>query len=590
MTWSPRRAPLASPTVRLSAEIGVDAALNIGVGAAAVISPDGRMVVFSGVGPAGPQLFLRRLDQLQAIPLSGTAGGSNQFFSPDSRWIGFFAAGKLMKVSTSGGAPSVVCPAAIGRGGTWAADDTIYFQPMTTTSSLLRVPASGGTPTPVGALADREATQRWPQVLPGGKAILYSGNTSGTGWDAARLMIQPLPTGTPKVVLSNGFYGRYVASGREGGHILYMHEGTIYAAAFDLARLEVTGRPAPVIEGVVSSANTGGAQFSVSDAGTLVYAPGRGADTLRAMFWMDSTGATTTLRAAETDWIGPRFSPDGQRLALAIHDGSQLDVWVYDWTRDTPTKFTFNSANDIYPVWTPAGNRIVFASDRGTRGINNLYWQRADGSGDLQRLTESANIQNASSFDPTGKFLAFSEITRTNSSDLMILPLEGDEVQGWKPGKPFVFLSTPANETAPMFSHDGKWIAYVSDETTQTQVYVRPFRGPGGKELVSAAGLGIHPVWSRARPELFFQDPATSLIMVAAYSAAGDSFQGDKPRVWSPGKYLEQGTGRVYDVHPDGKRVVIGKPSGDAGQKRDKVVLLFNFFDEIARVMAATTK
>jgi serine/threonine-protein kinase len=584
MMWSPWRALPAPPVLRLITELGADAPLSIVAGAAAVISPDGRMIAFTAVGPDGAQLFLRRLGQLNATPLPGTAGAFGPFFSPDGQSLGFFNASRLMRISTGGGGASTVCPAGAGRGGTWAPDDTIYFQP-TTNGVLMRVPASGGTPAPVAAFGEGEATQRWPQMLPGGRALIYTGNSQGTGWEDARVMLQPLPSGTPKVLVSGGYHGRYVA-GRTGDHIIYVRQGTIFAVPFDLATLQVSGRPVSVLDGVVASNNNGGAQFSVSDDGTMVYAAGKGGGSTRAMFWMDSSGTMTTLRAEETNWLEPKFSPGGHRIAFAITDGGQLDLWVYDWARDTPTKFTFDSSNDRYPVWTPDEQRLVFASDRAKRGTNNLYWQRADAGGSVQRLTDSPNMQTPFSFDPTGKYLAYTEQTGGSSSDLMILPLEGDETKGWTTGKPYVFLSTPATETAPMFSPDGRWIAYTSDESTLLQTYVRPFRGAGGKQLVSASGVGVSPVWSPTRSELFFLDPVASSIMVVPYRAAADSFRADKPRVWSPGKYGQEGTSRVYDVHPDGKRVVIGKPPEEATLKRNTIVLVQHFADEIARAVS----
>jgi Tol biopolymer transport system component len=593
--WAPWRPAAPTPLTRFSTDIGVDLALDTRIGPAAIISPNGRIVVLTALGTTGPRLFVRRLDQLQATPLAGTEGANNPFFSPDGQWVAFFAAGKLKKTSITGGAAVTLCDASSGRGGTWADDGTIYFQPGIAPGPLMRILESGGTPEPLGPVTAGELVPRWPYVLPGGRALLYTGVDPRIGFEAADLMIQPLPRGAPKLVLHGGFHGRYVPSGlgsptraeRERGHIVYMHEGTLFAVPFDPFTLEVIGRPAPVLEGLLSSDSNGGAQFSVSDAGTLVYSPRKELNR-RAMFWMDSTGATTSLPIVEADWRQPTFSPDGQRIAFTIDDGSQQDVWLYDWARDTRTKFTFNPRNDNSAVWTPDGRRIVFASARPT-GVMNLYWQRADGAGDVQQLTESPNHQAPYSFHPSGKYLAFTEVTLKNQGDLMILPLEGDEAKGWKPGKPTSFLSTAANEFSPMFSPDGQWIAYVSDESGQQQTYVRPFQGPGGKQLISV-GLGVFPVWSIARHELFFQDPAVNKIMVAAYTTEGASFHADKPRLWSPSGYLPLVQGRVYDVHPDGKRVVISKPSDAAGERRDNVVLVFNFFDELRRIAPATTR
>jgi serine/threonine-protein kinase len=582
LLWAPWRTPAPATPMRLSAEIGVDSSLDISAATAAVISPDGRTMVFLALGNAGRQLFVRKTDQLQATALAGTTNATNPFFAPDSQWIGFFAEGHLKKVSITGGAAVSLCPATgAPRGAFWAEDDTIIFQPGSAPGPLMRVPTSGGTTaTPLAALAEGESFQRWPQVLPNGKGVIYSGAAGVGTWESANIMLQPLPSGTPRVLVRGGFHGRYVRS----GHLVYMHDGTLFAVPFDLGKLEVDGRPAPALEDVLSNSSTGGAQFSVSDAGTLVFSPGKGSGANRPIVWMDHTGATTPLRSAESDWIGPRFSPNGQTLAVAINDGTQQDIWLYDWARDTPTKFTFDPANDIYPVWTPDGKRIVFASERGSKGVNNLYWQRADGTGEVQRLTESPNNQLPYSFDPKGKVLAFSENSPKTSGDLMILPLDGDEATGWKPGKPTPFLATPANEVSPMISPDGRWMAYMSDEGSSMQVYVRPFSGPGGKRAISTSGIGIYPSWSRTRPELIYQDAATTKFMVAPYTIEGESFQAGKPTVWAPGNFMLQGVSKVYDLHPDGLRVAMSRPPDAGGDKRDKVVFIFNFFDELRRV------
>jgi eukaryotic-like serine/threonine-protein kinase len=241
--------------------------------------------------------------------------------------------------------------------------------------------------------------------------------------------------------------------------------------------------------------------------------------------WVSHNGQTTTLRSKPSNWTNPRFSPDGRMLALDILSDN-LDVWVYEWARDTPTRLTFDPADDQVPVWTPDGKRIAFTSPR-TKGTPNLYWQRADGTGEVQRMTESPNPQFPSIFDPSGKYLAFHELTPKNSNDLMILPIEGDEKSGWKPGKPSVFLSTPAIEVEPMFSPDGRWISYFSNESGQFEVFVRPFPCPGGKWQISTGG-GTGTAWSRTRHELLYLGP-DNRMMVVSYAVEGDSFKADKP-------------------------------------------------------------
>jgi serine/threonine-protein kinase len=297
--------------------------------------------------------------------------------------------------------------------------------------------------------------------------------------------------------------------------------------------------------------------------------------------WLDHKGQTPPLRAMATNWSNPQFSPDGRRLAIDILD-KQVDVWVYEWARDTLTRLTFDPALDGKPVWTPDGRRIVFASQRDGK-VENLYWQQADGTGEVQRLTKSANRQFAASWHPSGRFLAFTETNPTTRDDVMVLPIEGDDRSGWKPGNPTAFLSSPFMDREPMFSPDGRWIAYQSDESGRTEVYVRPFPGPGGKWQVSIGG-GNQAAWSRTRPELFYGGP-DGRIMVATYTSEGGSFHAAKPTAWSDTRYDSRPRQRSFDLHPDGERFAISSfQQLQDSLRRDKVVFIFNFFDELRRL------
>ena len=586
--WPPWRKAPTPAQLRLSAELGADASLVTDQGAAAILSPDGALLAFVAQKNAsgGSQLYVRRLEQLQAASLSGTDGARNPFFSPDGQWIAFFAGGKLKKISVNGGAAVTLCDAPNGRGGSWAEDGTLAFSPDSGVGvSLLRVSSAGGKPATLTTFDAGEAAQRWPQVLPGGKAVLYAAATSGTtAWEDANLVVQPLPTGARKIVQRGGYYGRYLPS----GHLVYLHDGTLFAAPFDLDRLEVTGQSVPVLEGVTGSPNiTGGAQFAVAGNGTLVYLPGQRNFDEVSVSWMDREAKTTPLRATPVDWANILFAPDSRRLALDIFDGKQSDVWVYDWARDTLSRLNFDPATDEKPVWTPDSRRIVFGSARADKSTLNLYWQHADGTGEVQRLTESKHNQLPSSWHPTGKFLAFGDVNPLTTFDIMILPMEGDEASGWKPGTPTVFLNSPFAELEPMFSPDGRWIAYRSNESGLFEVYVRPFPGPGGKWQISTGG-GTNATWSRTRHELFYGTP-DQRIMVASYTVDGESFRAEKPRLWSDRHYLAR-PGRIsalrsFDLHPDGERFALAAaPEAQTAAKQDKLVFIFNFFDELRRI------
>ena len=579
--WAPwREAPVREKPVRLSVELGANVSLFIGEGPTVILSPDGAVLAFVARNAAGgrPLLHVRRLDQLQATPLSGTEGALDPFFSPDGRWIGFSADGKLKKIAVAGGAAVELCDAR-GRGGSWAEDGTIFLA-RSSEEGLSRVSSAGGPREPLTRLdtAAAEVTHRWPQALLGGKPVLFTAHSTTADFEDATVVVQSLPDGPRKIVQRGGFHGRYL------GRVVYVHEGTLFATPFDIERLEPTGEPAPVLEGVTSVPTFGSAQFAFSARGTLAYVRGQSLGSNVPIQWLEWGGRTQPLRAALALYNNLRFSPDGRLLAMDIREGRQRDVWVYEWGRDTMSRLTSDPGEDERPVWTPDGRRIAFASARGDNATLNLYWQRVDGPGEAERLTESPNRQVPTSWHPTGRFLAYYEGAPTNF-DIMILPLEGDLASGWKPGKPTAFLNSRFNESRLAFSPDGRWLAYDTKETGTSEVYVRPFPGPGGKKWrVSTAG-GAFPTWSATRKELCYR-ATDETLMVAAYAAEGDSFRAEKPRQWSPAHIPFRPHGhRAFDLHPDGQRFAVLKAAEEqAEEKRDHVILVQNFFDELRRL------
>jgi hypothetical protein len=448
---------------------------------------------------------------------------------------------------------------------------------------LSKVSSAGGKPQPLTTLNQQagEVTHRWPQVLPGSKDVIFTDHTSGGQFDDAEIAVYSTVSGKVKTVLHGGLYARYLPS----GHLVYVHNGTLFAVSFDGKRLEVAGQPAPVVEGVASNPSHGGAQFSFSDSGAFVYVAGSALSPDVSIYWMDAAGKFTPLRETPGNYGNPAISPDGKRLAMDITNGNKTDIWVYEWERDTLTRLTFKGDANFDPVWTPDGQRIVYdSSEKGTGG--NLWWIRADGGGDAQRLAESKGAQVPWSWSPDGKTLAFLQNNPGTGWDIMTMPVEGSEKTGWKPGEPKPFLSTPATEVHPAFSPDGRWIAYMSVESTTTEVYVRPFPGPGGKWQISTGG-GLMPEWSRNGKELFYRT-TDQKIMVVSYTTSGDSFHADKPRLWSPGQFTNRGTSLNYALHPDGKRFAVLKaPNATEAAPIKNASFIFNFFDELHRKVPA---
>ena len=552
--WAPwNGTPPGSPQ-RLNIELGVNGTLSL-TDAPIVLSSDGTMLAFvARRNGSAPQLHVRRLDQLTATPLDGTQGASTPFFSPDGQWLAFFADAKLKKIPVTGGAAVTLADAPDDRGGSWAEDGTIVFAPNNR-SGLMRVSAVGGPTQQVTTLQDGEITHRFPQILRSGAAVLYTASTEVNIGDDAKLVIQPLPSGERIIVQRGGYFARYVTS----GHIVYMQDDTLFALPFDERRLEVTGAPARMTADVQFNAARGSAQLTVSRMGALAYVQGANTFGARPIVWLDRTGSIAPLRGVPANWRNPEFSPDGHRIAMDIRAGGQSDIWVYDWTRDTLTRVTSDSGNEEFPVWTPDGQRIVYRTYRSSTDPSGdtLSWKRGDGTGSAQVLIRGKGMLRPGSWHPSGKLLAYIATLPLTGIDVMILPVTGDEVGGWKAGQPRAFVSSAAREQSPTFSPDGRWLAYSSNESGGDQVYILPFPGPGPRVMVPSATDGVSASWSRARPELVFSAYASDYLldlMVARYSVTNGSFRVEKPRVWAErAPKLRQQLGfRLYALHPDG--------------------------------------
>jgi serine/threonine-protein kinase len=568
--WRSTR-PVDHPLTRLNLDLGPNAVA--GLNTTVAISPDGRRIVYPVLGTDGKQLLATRpLDQAVPTLLAGTENGSDAFFSPDSQWIGFFAAGLLRKISVQGGAPVTVSRAASNpRGASWGDDDRIVAT-LSIFAPLSLLPAAGGPAKPITRLAIGQQTHRWPQVLPGGEAVLFTASVTDIGNDNSDIDAISLKTGQVKVVQRGGRYGRYVP----GGYLLYVQQGTLYGVAFDPARLETRGAPVPLIDDLAADAANGGGQFDVSRTGTLVYLAGKGTPPTGRAAWLDSSGKPQPLPLPPGQYGVLRLSPDGRKLSF-LNAG---DIYVYDLEKETPTRLTFGGAGaGAAPVWAPDGQHIAFQTK------SALFWIRSDGGGGPQRLLERQALAVPWSFSPDGKRLAFFEVDPETLADIWTLPLDLSDPDHPKPGNPESFLRTPANEVVPTFSPDGRWIAYRSDESGTDAIYVRPFPATGGgKWQISLSGGGArYPIWSKNGRELFYET-VDNRIMVVDYTVNGNSFAPGKPKLWSDVQLFYPGVLNL-DLAPDGKRfIVLTTPdTGGDGKSAVHVTMLLNFLDELKR-------
>jgi Tol biopolymer transport system component len=582
--WRATR-PIDRPLIRLSVDLGPEA--SAGVRTTAILSPDGTRIVFPIRNSNGVrQLATRTLDQPKATAMAGTESGNDAFFSPDGQWIGFFADGKLKKAPVQGGAPVTLCDAADPRGGAWGDDGNIVFSPMTD-STLMRVSSSGGTPQPLIKMDNRSDIYRWPQVLPGAKSVLFTMSVNPFSWEDADIGVISAKTGQVKIVQHGGYAGRFLSSPHGPGHLLYVHESTLFGVRFDPDRLETLGTPVPLLTDVGGNSVDGGGQFDGSMNGSFVYVSGKSAmSSSYPIRWLDSSGKTTPLVAKPGMYGAPRFSPDGKRLAFTAVGSKGPDLWVYDWERDTPTQLTFTAPGNLEMAWTPDGKHIVYGSNPEV-GTASLWWIRSDGSGEPQKLLERKNTGvglRPQSFTPDGRRLAYDDNVRTATAvEIWTLPLDLTDPERPKPGKPEPFLTTALRQVDASFSPDGKWIAYSSNESGVDDIFVRPFPGPGGKWRVSAAG-GKFPTWSRTGRELFYFSLGDGRIMVANYTIQGDSFSVTKPQVWSDRQVLLPNFIRVLDLHPDGKRfAVFPRPEIEETKGNLHITFLLNFSDELHR-------
>jgi serine/threonine protein kinase len=573
--WVSSRPSNTPQLLRFDIDLDQGAPSTYFYGSNAVLSPDGQRLVFVAEGADGvPRLYIRRLDEGASVELPGTEGAHSPFVSRSGRWVGFFDRRGLKRVAIDGGAALDVAEVANPRGGSWDGDEHIVLA-RGSTNSLGRVAASGGEMQAVTEFRPGETSHRWPQVLPDGKGVLFTANSSNVGFDAANVVVVQSGERLGKIVVKGGTYGRYVAS----GHLVYFRAGTLFAQRFDLDTLEADGHEVPVLEDVAYSNLNGGGQLDVALTGAAIYTSAAGGLGQMNIHWMDPGGKTTPLLAKPGLYLWPRVSPDGQRLALTTVQGASQSNAVYDRARDILTPLSFESHVASAPLWTADGRMILFRSDEG------MSWIRSDGAGAAQPLTRSKYVQYPWSIHPSGKRLAYFEQGPPSGFQLWTLPLDTSDGEFKTAGPPEPFVVTPRVTFHPAFSPDGRWIAYDSNESGQFEVHVRPFPpGAGGNWIVSVGG-GSMPAWSPSGRELFYKT-FDQRVMVVSYTTTADSFAAGKPRAWSVRALADTGTYPNYDVAPDGKRLAVLMPI-EPPRDRPRVTFISDFFAEIEQRLSS---
>ena len=540
-------------------------------GSAVALSPDGRMIAFVGRSKGRTLLYVRPLDRYEFQQLAGTDGAANPFFSPDGKWLGFFADGMLKKVAIEGGTPVAVAEARNARGEAWGDDNTILMTPLNNVG-LSRVSALGGDkPVALTTLKEGELSHRWPRILPGGSAVLYS-IWNDTGWEPARVAVRPMPTGEPKIIVpAGGGYPRYVRDTGRRGYLVYARADGVLAAPFDEDRLDLTGPAVPVVDGVLTNLS-GGAHFDISSNGTLAYVPGIQTEGQRDLVWVTRDGMVTPVLKIHNMSRFWSLSSDGTRVARNNTAGPNRDVWIEHLTNGTSLRLT--QSNDTYdPIWSPDGTWLVFS-----RGIpySNIYRRPADASDVEERLTNTDKNQQPNQISADGRSLLYNEIDPASGSDIWVLtipdpvtPIKKGEITA--PARPFI--KTNHSEGNATFSPDGRFVLYQSNETGRFEIYVRPYPEGVRKFPVSSSG-GIWPRWSSTGREIFYR--STGNVMMSATVDTSGEFQSGKPQAL----FDAAGYEIIYSPSPDGRRFLM-MPGVAAEASATQLNLVTGFLSEL---------
>jgi Tol biopolymer transport system component len=510
------------------------------------LSPDGRKLAIAAVGPDGKgQIWIRSMDSLTIQPVVGTEGASYPFWSPDSRYIGFFAGLKLKKIELSSGIVQTLCVAGEGRGASWSRTGMIVYAPQAF-GGLYMLPASGGTPVQVTTVESQSISNRLPHFLPDGKRLLFFSGTDSTAKDNGIFLLD-LDSRKITLVTKENSEGFYV----EPGYLVFVRNRDLMAQPFDLKRLQTTGQAIPIAEQVVCNPGRWTGEYSLAESGLLVFQSGSGVYRSQ-LTWFDTDGKKLGTVGEPAGFLSISISPDQKRaLTLILGNDSHQDLWMYDLVRGVASRFSFGNSDIGESVWSPDGRRVFYDV-----AIGSLYWKASDGSLEPHELATGVPVNYVAAVSPDGKMLAFMTQT-TQGGDIWLLPLEGNQ-------KARPFIVTAASETKGSFSPDGRWFAYISDETGRDELFVVSFPGPGGKRQISSDGADF-PQWLEGGRKLVYINAGRKLISVDINSKGQEleigqshSLFGGHPLPAVPQDSSSWGT-PVY-ITSDGKRILLPVP------------------------------